>query len=177
MTARNSLDLGSDPRSIIGVREFDAPRDLVFSAWTDPKHLARWWGPHGFTTTTHSFDFRPGGVWRFVMHGPDGRDYQNRITFEEIVRPERIVYRHGGTIDVEPVQFRQTVIFEDLGRRTRITWRGDFPSADERARVIKEYGADQGLVQTMARLDDYVSGVAGGQGSDRPQAPASEQFL
>jgi len=157
MTAPDSLDLTRDARSIIGVREFDAPRDLVFSLWTDPKHLAQWWGPHGFTTTTHSFDMRPGGVWRFVMHGPDGRDYQNRVTFEEIVRPERIVYRHGGGEDVEPVQFRQTVIFEDIGGRTRITWRGDFPSAAERDRVIKEYGADQGLLQTLARLADYVA--------------------
>ncbi len=70
MAAKNSLDLESDPRSIIGVREFEAPRDLVFSAWTDPRHLAQWWGPNGFTTTTHSFDLRPGGVWRFVMHRP-----------------------------------------------------------------------------------------------------------
>ena len=98
---------------------------------------------------------RPGGVWRFVMHGPDGRDYQNRITFEEVVPPERLVYRHGGGEDVEPVQFRQTIVFEDLGGRTRITWRGDFPSAPERDRVIKEYGADKGLVQTLARLAEY----------------------
>ena len=161
MAAANSLDLQSDPRSIIGIREFDAPRELVFAAWTDPKHLAQWWGPNGFTTTTSHFEFRPGGVWRFVMHGPDGRDYQNRVTFEEIVPPARIVYRHGGGEDVEPVQFRQTVIFEDLGgRRTRITWRGDFPSAAERDRVIKEYGADKGLVQTMARLADYVAAQA-----------------
>jgi uncharacterized protein YndB with AHSA1/START domain len=158
MAAVNSLDLQSDPRSIIGIREFDAPRDLVFSVWTDPKHLAQWWGRNGFTTTTSRFEFRPGGVWRFVMHGPDGRDYQNRVTFDEIVPPERIVYRHGGGDDVEPVQFRQTVIFEDLGgRRTRITWRGDFQSAAERDRVIKEYGAGEGLVQTMARLADYVA--------------------
>jgi uncharacterized protein YndB with AHSA1/START domain len=157
MAARSSLDLDSDARSIIGMREFDAPRDLVFAAWTDPKHLAQWWGPNGFTTTTHSFDFRPGGQWRFVMHGPDGRDYQNLVTFDEISRPECIVYRHGGTVDVEPVQFRQTVIFEDLGGRTRMTWRGDFPSAAERDRVIREYGAAQGLEQTMARLDDFVA--------------------
>jgi uncharacterized protein YndB with AHSA1/START domain len=157
MAAKSNLDLDSNPRSIIGMREFDARRDLVFAAWTDPRRLAQWWGPNGFTTTTHSFDFRPGGVWRFVMHGPDGRDYQNLVTFDEIVRPERILYRHGGGEDVEPVQFRQTVIFEDLGGRTRITWRGDFPSAAERDRVIKEYGADSGLVQTMARLDEYVS--------------------
>ena len=157
MAVKSSIDLEHDPRSIVAVREFDAPHDLVFSVWTDPEHLSQWWGPYGFTTTTHSFDMRPGGVWRFVMHGPDGRDYQNRITFEEIVPPERIVYRHGGGDDVEPVQFRQTVTFEDLGGRTRITWRGDFPSAAERDRVIKEYGADKGLVQTMARLADYVS--------------------
>jgi uncharacterized protein YndB with AHSA1/START domain len=158
--AASSVDLERDPRSIIGRREFNAPRALVFSAWTDPKHLAQWWGPFGFTTTTSSFDFRPGGIWRFVMHGPDGRDYQNRITFEEIVSPERIVYRHGGGDDVEPVQFRQTVIFEDLGSRTRVIWRGDFPSAAERNRVIKEYGADKGLEQCMARLGDYVAAVA-----------------
>ena len=89
VSARNSIDLEQDPRSIIGTRVFDAPRDLVFSAFTDPKHLAQWWGPDGFTTTTSAFEFRPGGVWRFVMHGPDGRDYQNRITFDEIVAPER----------------------------------------------------------------------------------------
>ncbi len=157
MATRNKLDLETDPRAIIGVREFDAPRDLVFSAWTDPGHLAQWWGPNGFTTTTRSFDFRPGGVWRFVMHGPDGRDYQNRITFEEIVPPQRIVYRHGDGSDVEPVQFRQTVTFEDTGGRTRIVWWSDFPSTAERDRVIKEYGAAEGLTQTMARLGEYVA--------------------
>ena len=157
MTATNSIDLDRDPRSIVGTRVFDAPRELVFSAFTDPKHLAQWWGPDGFTTTTSRFEFRQGGVWRFVMHGPDGRDYQNRITFDEIIAPERIVYRHGGGDDVEPVQFNTTLTFEDLGGKTRLTWHGTFPSAEERARVIKEYGADKGLVQTMARLADYVA--------------------
>ncbi len=161
MSEKNDLDLETDPRSIIGSRVFDAPRALVFSAFTDPQHLAQWWGPNGFTTTTHAFDFRPGGVWRFVMHGPDGRDYQNRVTYDEIVPPERLVYHHGGGDDVEPVQFSQTLTFEDLGNgKTRLTWHGTFPSADERARVIKEYGADKGLVQTMARLADYVVAMA-----------------
>jgi uncharacterized protein YndB with AHSA1/START domain len=158
---KNSIDHETDPRSIVGTRLFDAPRELVFSAFTDPNHLAQWWGPDGFTTTTHSFDFRPGGIWRFVMHGPDGRDYQNRVTYEEIVQPERIVYRHDGGEDVEAVQFRQTLTFEDLGgRRTRLTWHGRFPTAEERARVIREYGADKGLSQTMARLVDYVATMA-----------------
>jgi uncharacterized protein YndB with AHSA1/START domain len=156
MAEANNIDLGSDARAIVAVREFDAPRDLVFAAWTDPKHLAQWWGPNGFSTATSSFDMRPGGVWRFVMHGPDGRDYQNRITYEEVVRPERIVYRHGGSEDVEPVRFTTTVTFDDLGGRTRLTMRMDFPSAEERARVIREYGADKGLGQTLARLAEYV---------------------
>jgi uncharacterized protein YndB with AHSA1/START domain len=143
---------------MVGVREYAAPRELVFEVWTDPKHLSQWWGPDGFTTTTSAFDMRPGGLWRFVMHGPDGRDYENRITFDEIVSPEFIRYHHGGGDDVEPVQFHTTVTFEVLGpKSTRLTWRAEFPSAIERDRVIKDYGADKGLTQTMARLADYVA--------------------
>ena len=157
MAERSNVDLAQDPAAMIGTRIFDAPRALVFQMWTDPKHLAQWWGPTGFTTTTSAFDMRPGGMWRFVMHGPDGRDYENRITFEEVVPPERIVYRHGGGDDVEPVQFRTTVLFEDLGDKTRLTMRGQFPSAAERDRVIREYGADTGLAQTLARLAEYLT--------------------
>jgi uncharacterized protein YndB with AHSA1/START domain len=157
VTATNSIDLDRDPRSIVGTRVFDAPRELVFAAFNDPKHLAQWWGPDGFTTTTSRFEFRKGGVWRFVMHGPDGRDYQKLITFDEIIAPERIAYRHGGADDVEPVRFNTTLTFEDLGGTTRLTWHGTFPSAEERTRVIKEYGADKGLVQTLARLAEYVA--------------------
>src|SRR5271168_3684481 len=160
MAAGDSIDMASDSRAIIATRVFDAPRELVFAVWSDPAHPAQWWGPNGFTTTTNSFDMRAGGVWRFVMHGPDGRDYQNRITFDEVVPPERIVYRHGGGDDVEPVQFRTTVAFEDLGKRTRIVMRMDFPSAAERDRVIREYGADKGLVQTLGRLAEHVAALA-----------------
>ena len=129
MAATNSIDLDSDPKVMVGTRLVDAPRELVWSVWTDPKHLSQWWGPDGFRTTTSAFDFKPGGVWRFVMHGPDGRDYENRITFD------------------------------DLGAKTRVTLRGVFPSAEERKRVIWEYSADKGLVQTLARLGEYVEGL------------------
>ena len=150
-------DTEASDREIVIERIVNAPRELVWRAWTEADQIAQWWGPNGFTTTTHAYDFRPGGVCRFVMHGPDGRDYQNRITFDEIVPPERIVYRHGGGDDVEPVQFTQTVTFEDLGNgKTLLTWHARFPSAEERARVIKEYGADKGLAQTMARLADNL---------------------
>jgi uncharacterized protein YndB with AHSA1/START domain len=157
VAARNSVDLNRDPRSIIATRIFDAPRELVFEAWVDPKHLAQWWGPNGFTTTTSAFDGRPGGVWRFVMHGPDGRDYQNRITYEEVVRPERLVYSHGGSAGIEPVHFMVTVTFEDLGGKTRLNMHMLFPSAAQRDRVIGEYGADTGLAQTLARLAEHLA--------------------
>jgi uncharacterized protein YndB with AHSA1/START domain len=158
MAVRTDLDL-SDPVAIKGTREFDAPVALVFAAFTDPRHLAQWWGPNGFTTTTSHFEFRPGGVWRFVMHGPDGRDYQNRVTFDEIETNKRIAYHHGGgEADLEPVTFSQTVTFEDLGQgRTRIVWHGVFPNAEMRDFVIKEYGADKGLQETMARLAAYIA--------------------
>jgi uncharacterized protein YndB with AHSA1/START domain len=81
MDARHSPGTGQDARTIVTTRVFDAPRELVFEAWTNPKHLVQWWGPHGFTTTIRAIDARPGGVWRFVMHGPDGVDYENRIVY------------------------------------------------------------------------------------------------
>ena len=97
---KNETKLAGD-REIIATRIFNAPRSLVFEMWTDQKHIEQWWGPTGFTTTTYRHEVKPGGVWRFVMHGPDGRDYQNKITFVEVVAPERLVYRHGGDKDVE----------------------------------------------------------------------------
>ena len=153
---RNNLAPRPDQRSLITSRVLAAPRELVWAAWTAPEHLARWWGPIGFSTTTCAFDFRPGGVWRFVMHGPDGRDYQNRITFDEIVKPERIRYRHGD--DVELVRFCTTVTFEDLaGSRTRLTLHAVFPTAADRDRVVRDYGADKGAAETLGRLADYLA--------------------
>jgi uncharacterized protein YndB with AHSA1/START domain len=153
-----SLDIVSDPTVIVSMRVLDAPRALVFKVWTDPSHITHWWGPIGFSTTTSSFDFRPGGDWRFVMHGPDGRDYENRITFDEIRPPERIAYHHAGADDVEPVTFRSLVTFEEVdARKTRVTLRATFPSASERDRVIREYGADKGAKETLSRLGEYVA--------------------
>ena len=125
---------------------FDAPRDLVFEAWTDPKHVGNWWGPKGFTTTTHEMDVRPGGVWRFVMHGPNGVDYQNKNTYIEIVKPERLVYDHGdkGT----PGYFQVTVTFAEQGDKTRLTMRMLFQSVAERDTVVKTYNAIEGANQT-----------------------------
>ena len=151
-----SLATLAGDREIAAVRIFDAPRDLVWKVWTEPEHIAKWWGPKGFTTTTYSMDVKPGGVWRFVMHGPD-RDYQNKITYLEVVKPERLVYKHGGEKEVEPVNFQVTVIFAEQGGKTKVDMRMVFPSANARDYVIKTYGAVEGLVQTLARLEEYLA--------------------
>ncbi len=151
---------GSTDRELVFLRMFDAPRELVFDAWTNPEHVGRWWGPNGFSTTTRTMDVKPGGIWQFVMHGPDGRDYQNRITYEEVTRPERLVYSHGGGDDVEPVQFRVTVSFDGMAGKTILTMRMVFPSVEERERVVKQYGAEEGANQTLARLDEHIAETA-----------------
>lgn len=147
-------DVAAD-REIVVTRLLDAPRELVFDAFTDPAHVGRWWGPDGFTTTTQSMDVRPGGVWKFVMHGPDGTDYGNRIVYEEVLRPERLVYRHEGE-DGDPVRFRTTVSLVAEGRKTRLMLRAVFATAAERAHVADQYGAVEGAHQTVARLAGYV---------------------
>ena len=86
---------GTADREIVVSRVFDAPRELVWEAWTNPKHVANWWGPTGFSTTIEKMDVRPGGEWKHVMHGPDGTDYPNHSVFIEVVKPERIVYSHA----------------------------------------------------------------------------------
>ena len=100
-------------------------------------------------------------VTRDLVHGPDGRNYDNRITFDVIEKPNRLVYHHGGGDDVEPVQFSTIVTFEDIGGgKTRLTLHATFPSAEERERVIREYGAAKGAVQRLSRLADYVAAMA-----------------
>ena len=89
--------------------------NALFQLWTDPAHVGKWWGPRGFTTTTHAMDVRPGGEWRFIMHGPDGTDYKNRIVYLEVVPPERLVYKHAGEEETEAIKFHVTVTFAAEG--------------------------------------------------------------
>ncbi len=94
MTAGKNVAINAADSEIFSTRVIDAPRDLIFKAWTDPKYVAQWWGPNGFTNTTYGMDVRPGSVWRFVMHGPDGKDSQNKIAYIEIAKADRLVYSH-----------------------------------------------------------------------------------
>jgi uncharacterized protein YndB with AHSA1/START domain len=144
-------------RELIFTRRFDAPRELVFEAWTNPKHLTQWWGPRGFTTTVHEMDVRPGGNWRLTMRGPDGRDYKNRIVFIEVVKPERLVYKHEPEEGTEPVSFEVTVTFGGQSGQTEVTMRMLFPSAEAREVVVSKYGAVEGAHQTLERLAGHLS--------------------
>ncbi len=143
----------SSDREIVSTRVFDAPRERVFQAWTDPEHLARWWGPKGFTNTFHEFDPRPGGVWGFVMHGPDGVDYKNRSVFVEIVKPERIVFDH-----LSGPRFRVTATFAEEAGRTRLTWLMLFETVAEYEKV-KGY-AVEGNRQNLDRLEAELTRMA-----------------
>lgn len=111
-------------REIVTTRVFDAPRETVFEAWTDPEQLKLWWGPRGFTNTFEICEIKPGGVWRFVMHGPDGRNHPSECRFVEITHPERLVLDH-----VVPPLFRLTAIFEEVGNQTKLTFRQLFETA------------------------------------------------
>lgn len=143
-------------REMIITRLLNAPRELVWKAWTQPEHVKHWWGPNGFTNTIHEMEVKPGGVWRFMMHGPDGMDFPNKIVFSEVLVNERLVYTHSSEDDNDPNRFHTTVTFEKQGDKTFLTMRAVFATAEERDRVVKEYGAMEGGNQTLARLADYL---------------------
>ena len=146
-------------RELILSRVFDAPRDLVWEAWTDPLQVAQWWGPNGFTTTIEIMDVRPGGHWRHVMHGPNGTDYPNDIVFLEVVKHERIVYSNKGGKKGEPdVQFESTWTFEEQQGKTKVTLHMIFPTAEVRKQVVEVYKAIEGGEQTLGRLAEHLAG-------------------
>lgn len=146
----------SPDRQIITSRLVNAPRSLVWKVFTDPNHLSHWWGPNGFWTTTTVHDFRIGGKWKFVMHGPDGTDYLNKVVFEEIDEPNFVYYKHMGEGDTSDVFFEAMISFEERGDKTNVTLRSIFPTAQERDFVVEKYGAVEGAVQTLTRLNEFV---------------------
>ncbi|HEY4022115.1 MAG TPA: SRPBCC family protein, partial [Pseudonocardiaceae bacterium] len=146
-------------REIVISRVIDAPRELVFEAFTEVRHLSRWWGPDGFTTTTRSFEFREGGTWDFVQHAPDGTDFQEWITWTEIVPPERIAMVHGESRE-DPDAFESTLAFEPHGTATRIVMRAVFPTKQLRDQAAQQYHATEAGEQTLSSLAAYVAEIA-----------------
>ena len=146
-------------REIVISRVIDAALEVVFEAFTEVRHLSRWWGPEGFTTTTQSFEFRVGGEWDFVMHGPDGTNYPEWISWTEIARPERIALLHGESRG-DPDAFESILTFEPYGAATRIEMRTVFPTKELRDRAVERYHAIEGGQQTLSKLAAYATEIA-----------------
>jgi uncharacterized protein YndB with AHSA1/START domain len=137
------------------IRMYDAPVKAVWDAWTDPEQVAKWWGPRGFTLTTHSKDLRAGGHWKYTMHGPDGTDYPNYTPYFEVVPLKKLVYDHGGSDDRPPL-FHVTVLFEEIDGQTKMDMTATLPTpeaAEEMRKFIKQAGGDS----TWDRLAEYLA--------------------
>jgi uncharacterized protein YndB with AHSA1/START domain len=148
-------------REIVQMREYEAPRELVWEAWTRPEHVDKWWGPDGFVTRTESMDVRSNGIWRFIMTGPDGTIFPNHISYMDVAAPERLIYAHGAEADA-PAHFHVTAIFEALdATRTRVTMTSLFPTKAARDVVVEKYGAIEGGKQTLARLAYHLEVMEG----------------
>jgi uncharacterized protein YndB with AHSA1/START domain len=143
-------------REIVLSRVINASRDLVFSAWTDPRHLPQWFGPAGFSVETKSIDIRVGGKWRFVMIAPDGTRYTNRMLFRRIESPHLIEFDHGADKDNDPGIFRTTITFDEQSDgKTVITLRQMHPTKSQRDAGIG-FGAVEFGYQTLDKLARHV---------------------
>jgi uncharacterized protein YndB with AHSA1/START domain len=153
----------SEDRVLIITRVFDAPRTLVWKAFSDPFHLAQWWGPKGYTNPVCELDFRVGGHWHNVMRSPDGDEYPVDVEFIEIVPPERIVYRNAppkGEVwgDNPPPSFVRTITFEEVDGRTTLTLRAEFDTAADKQAVMRR-GFVDGTNESYDRLGELLGSM------------------
>lgn len=146
-----SASVSASSRELSISRLINAPRELVWEAWTNPEHIKHWWGPEGFRNTISKMEVKPGGEWEFIMHGPDGTDYKNKHIYLELEKPSKIVMKH---ISFPP--FVMTALFEPQGNKTLVTLHSVFESAEQLADVVKVFKADEGMKQNIARMDEYV---------------------
>ncbi|MEO6851261.1 MAG: SRPBCC family protein [Mucilaginibacter sp.] len=140
-------------RELLIVRTLNAPIELVWEVFTKPEHIAKWWGPNGFTNTIYTMDVRPGGEWDFVMHGPDGRDYKNKVIYREIISFEKIVFDHS------PPSFTTTIEFKPNGDTTELKWHMLFETAELFEAVVKAHNAVEGLKQNVEKLNMYLENL------------------
>ena len=161
MTQNKNNTTTSSEREFVMERIFNAPRKLVFEAYSDCKHLAHWWGPKDWTLPVCQMDFRPGGIWLYCMRGPDGMESWGKATYREIIAPERIVYTDA-FVDVEGNELEGmpemliTMVFSEQDGKTKLTSRTQFASAAE-LKAVLEMGMEQGFTETLDRLEAYLA--------------------
>ncbi|MXV52648.1 polyketide cyclase [Pedobacter sp. HMF7647] len=132
-------------------KTLNAAIDLVWEVWTNPGHIANWWGPTGFTSTIHKMEVIAGGEWRLTMHGADGKKYPNRSVFKEIILFEKIVFDHFNP------NYVATIVFTSKENETLIEWTMEFETAELFETVVKVFKADEGLNQSVEKLEGYLS--------------------
>ena len=146
----------SNANEIRITRVYDAPVALVWDAWTDLEQVAQWWGPRGFTITTHHKDLRAGGTWQYTMHGPDGKDWPNFTRYHEVEPRAKLVYDHGASSEDAAPMFRVTAEFRDLdGTRTELDLCMTLATA-EAAREARAFIKAAGGNSTWDRLAEYL---------------------
>jgi uncharacterized protein YndB with AHSA1/START domain len=163
MPATPSPAVQSNERTVVITRVFDAPRELVWKAWTDPRHMAQWWGPHGFTNPVCELEVRPGGALRIVMRAPDGAEYPMKGVFREVIKPERLVFtavaedERGNAL----LEALTTVTFAEQDGKTKLTVHARAVGLVVAAGRMLE-GMQAGWTQSLERLEAHVA-AAGGQ--------------
>ena len=155
--AKNNMSITAVPgkQEIIMSRVFDAPRELVFKTYTDPKLIPQWWGPRDYTTIVDKMDVKPGGLWRYIQRGTDGSEYAFRGVYHESLAPERLIY----TFEFEPMPGHvclETVKFEDQEGQTKVTVISVFQSVEDRDGMLQS-GMEEGSVDTWDRLEELLA--------------------
>jgi uncharacterized protein YndB with AHSA1/START domain len=138
-------------RELILTRTLNAPIELVWEVWTDPQHIAQWWGPEGFTNTISNMEVKPGGAWDLVMHGPDGTDYKNKSVFKEVIPFKKLVYEH-----LSAPKFTATIEFDAQGDKTALRWHMLFETKASFIQTVKTFKADEGMKQNVDKLQKYL---------------------
>ncbi|TLS50688.1 SRPBCC domain-containing protein [Paenibacillus antri] len=147
------------------VRTFEAPRELVFEAFTNPEHLSRWWAPYPYTIPTCRIDLRPGGIWHYAMRSPEGEEHWSRAVYHEIVRPERVVYaatfadEHANPVGGIPEHIG-TLLFDEYDGRTTLTVRIQTATPVD-AKTLLEMGMAEGLMMGLNQLEAVLARLRG----------------
>nr|WP_199000831.1 SRPBCC family protein [Flavobacterium sp. ASV13] len=142
-------------RELRNIKTLNAPVDLVWEVWTNPEHIANWWGPNGFTNTIHKMDVQENGEWNLTMHGPDGTNYPNRSVFKEVIPFEKIVFEHFNP------HFITTVKFDSKDNQTILDWSMLFDTPEMYDIVVKVHKADQGQRENVEKLEKYLLNKTG----------------
>jgi uncharacterized protein YndB with AHSA1/START domain len=177
MARTNDIDTGLKPTPLVISRDFAAPRDLVFKAWSSAEHMKRWFSPVGYTVPEAEIDFRPGGICAICMRSPEGQDFWSRGTYIEISPPDRLVFTAGIVVgDARKFTAHTTVTFEEEGAGTRMTVRQEYDIHDE-AFLFAVEGATEGWRTTLDKLEQEVARIRASQGRSVVHATFSLQRI